>query len=851
VKTLNKQKEKRMKIITRISTTLIFVLFISSLVMAQTRFKTLNYLYSITGTNILSGQHNDLKAFHGNPTGASYWTDEVCKVTGKYPALYGADFGFHGQGSLRWSVTYEAEKQWNKGAVINFMWHACPPTQSEPCNWDGGVKSSLDASQWTDLLTEGGTLNAEWKHRIDVVVAPYLQYLEDKGVEVLWRPFHEQNQTVFWWNSGGAEKTKALWKLTHDYMMKELGLTNIIWTWDVQDIHSSYQQYNPGDAYFDMAALDIYSGGFTDLSYYNALVAQAGGKPVAIGESFKVPTSTVISNQPKMSFFMIWAYGLYEDENGGATNTVQQIVDTYNNPKVITLDEMPGWQSFCAYKGVVASVPGKIEAEDFGICGAGSSYADSDTLNVPGYYREDSGVDIDTMDAGGYYISDIVSGEWTEYPVHIDTTGTYALELAISSNMDDKSFHVELNGTDITGAIHVPNTGGNQEWDTLHIPLDVLTTGPKALRLMMDSGDFCIDYMKFIMGNKAPYGTITAPEDNTIFVDSSDVTISVDAGDPDGEVSLVELYTGSAKIGEVTSEPFDFVWEKVPVGLYSIAAVVTDSGGLSVVTDTVKISVRKAQGPFLGMPHAIPGKIECEDYDFGGEGVSFHELTAGNKFLVTYHGDDPVDVGASGDEGGGYNIGDFQDGEWVNYTVDVAATGLYDIEIRYATAMDGSSISLSVDGLNLTGTVPTPNTNNWDGYASVSVAGKSITRGEHILTMRCVKGYQNVNWLRFTNSAVGIFDEQPAGPAVYELSRIYPNPFNLFTTVAYQLAEPSRAELTVYDLLGTKVKTLVDEQQDAGFHQVSFQAENLAPGIYFVRLVVGRQIYQKKMLVMK
>jgi hypothetical protein len=176
---------------------------------------------------------------------------------------------------------------------------------------------------------------------------------------------------------------------------------------------------------------------------------------------------------------------------------------------------------------------------------------------------------------------------------------------------------------------------------------------------------------------------------------------------------------------------------------------------------------------------------------------------------------------------------------------------LYDIEIRYATAMDGSSISLSVDGLNLTGTVPTPNTNNWDGYASVSVAGKSITRGEHILTMRCVKGYQNVNWLRFTNSAVGIFDEQPAGPAVYELSRIYPNPFNLFTTVAYQLAEPSRAELTVYDLLGTKVKTLVDEQQDAGFHQVSFQAENLAPGIYFVRLVVGRQIYQKKMLVMK
>jgi hypothetical protein len=110
-----------MRITTRLTTTLILVLLLSPLMMAQTRFKTLNYLYSISGTKILSGQHNDLKAFHGNPTGASYWTDEVYKVKGKYPALYGADFGFHGQSSLRWDVTYEAEKQWNNGAVINFM----------------------------------------------------------------------------------------------------------------------------------------------------------------------------------------------------------------------------------------------------------------------------------------------------------------------------------------------------------------------------------------------------------------------------------------------------------------------------------------------------------------------------------------------------------------------------------------------------------------------------------------------------------------------------------------------------------------------------------------------------------
>ncbi len=225
-------------------------------------------------------------------------------------------------------------------------------------------------------------------------------------------------------------------------------------------------------------------------------------------------------------------------------------------------------------------VPGRIDAENFGICGEGISYSDSDTLNIPGYYRKDTGVDIDTTDAGGYCISDVAAGEWTEYPVHIDTTGTYTLEVAVASDMDDKKFHIEMNGTAITGAVDVPNTGGMQVWDTLRIPIDLLTSGPETLRLWMDTDGFRIDYMQFIMGNKSPQAAITAPENDAVYVDSSDITISVEAGDPDGEITLVEFFNGSAKLGELTSEPFEFIWEKVPVGQYSIAAVVTDNDGL-------------------------------------------------------------------------------------------------------------------------------------------------------------------------------------------------------------------------------------------------------------------------------
>jgi hypothetical protein len=335
----------------------VIMLIVISAGFAQTRFKSLNYLYSISGSYTLSGQHNDQK----DGTNENYWTNQVFNITGKYPALWGGDILFHGNSAMRWSMAYEAERQWNRGAVINIMWHVCPPTGGTVCGWDPGVlNTTLSAANWTSLLTNGGSLNNTWKQRIDSEVIPYLQYLEDKGVEVLWRPLHEQNQTAFWYNRSGAGNTKALWRLTYDYMTNVKGLTNLIWVWDVQDLSTNFADYNPGSSYFDMVALDVYSDGYTNLNYYNNLLAQAGGKPIAIGENFVLPNSTALNNQPRMSFFMTWAYGLKKDWNNVPTNSDDYIRQVYNNPRVITLDEMPGWNNpttnnLATNKPVVAS----------------------------------------------------------------------------------------------------------------------------------------------------------------------------------------------------------------------------------------------------------------------------------------------------------------------------------------------------------------------------------------------------------------------------------------------------------------------------------------------------------------
>jgi hypothetical protein len=80
-------------------------------------------------------------------------------------------------------------------------------------------------------------------------------------------------------------------------------------------------------------------------------------------------------------------------------------------------------------------------------------------------------------------------------------------------------------------------------------------------------------------------------------------------------------------------------------------------------------------------------------------------------------------------------------------------------------------------------------------------------------------------------------DPKPSVPLVYELYQNYPNPFNPVTTIEYDLAHPSRVTLTVFNILGQEVTTLIDELQPAGKQMAPFNANRYASGVYFYRLV--------------
>ena len=90
-----------------------------------------------------------------------------------------------------------------------------------------------------------------------------------------------------------------------------------------------------------------------------------------------------------------------------------------------------------------------------------------------------------------------------------------------------------------------------------------------------------------------------------------------------------------------------------------------------------------------------------------------------------------------------------------------------------------------------------------------------------------------------------------SAPKEFKLEQNFPNPFNPATTIQYQLPADAKVTLKIYDVLGSEVTTLVNEEQEAGYKEVKFNASNLASGMYIYRLQAGKYLSMKKMMVVK
>lgn len=248
-----------------------------------------------------------------------------------------------------------------------------------------------------------------------------------------------------------------------------------------------------------------------------------------------------------------------------------------------------------------------------------------------------------------------------------------------------------------------------------------------------------------------PIVSITTPTNNAVYELGRAINLQATATITSGTISKVEFYNGTTLLGSDNTSPYSFSWTPQIKGSYTITAVATNGVGNKTTSSAVSIKVNVPQGPYNETWNLIPGTIQAENYDVGGNGSSYSDGSAGNTGGATFRMDEDVDIETCTDAGGGYNIGFATAGEWLEYSVDVQKYGVYDIGFRIAANGDAKTLSLSLDEKSIATNVPIPNTAGWQTWQTVLVKNVTLQPGKKILRLTIgATDYINVNYMNFT-----------------------------------------------------------------------------------------------------
>jgi mannan endo-1,4-beta-mannosidase len=294
----------------------------------------LEKIAAILGRFTLTGQQNfayDL----------SHYSDRVYDITGKYPGIFGQDFGFSDGDEAnsfggRPAMIDEVARQHRRGAVIALTWHAPRPMDKEPLAYEHNVLAHMTDSEWSEMLTPGTILYSRWVEQVDVI-ASYLRKLQVAEVPVLFRPYHEMNGKWFWWGGRpGEHGSAALFRQLYDRYVNVHRLNNVIWVWNVNspgEYAGPIADYYPGHQYVDIVSMDNY--GRFKRRYYEDTLALAGSKPIALAEVGAMPTVDVLATQPRWAYFMIWR-GFAE-----GANSPQELQKVFSAANVLNRGDAP------------------------------------------------------------------------------------------------------------------------------------------------------------------------------------------------------------------------------------------------------------------------------------------------------------------------------------------------------------------------------------------------------------------------------------------------------------------------------------------------------------------------------
>ncbi|MCR5889840.1 glycosyl hydrolase family 18 protein [Hymenobacter sp. J193] len=318
------------------------------------------------------------------------------------------------------------------------------------------------------------------------------------------------------------------------------------------------------------------------------------------------------------------------------------------------------------------------------------------------------------------------TASWTEYwddnaKVPYKTNGTYFLSYDNERSVGLKAQYVK--DQQLAGVIVWTASG-----DWLDLAVNPVTYGGKLVYSASTKAPLVNKLNEvFASGttttNTPPTVSLTSPASGASFTAPASITINANAADANGTVSKVEFYRGTTLLGTDTSAPYSYSWTGVAAGTYSLTAKATDNAGA--VTTSAAVSVTVTSAPTA---QAIPGTIQAESYT-AQQGTDKETTT---------------------DTGGGQNVDWYETGDWLDYSVNVAAAGQYSVGIRVASANGGATLQLRNSAGTVLGSVNVGNTGGWQSWQTQTT---TVTLPAGVQTLRLYASAStgtNVNWLSFT-----------------------------------------------------------------------------------------------------
>ena len=473
----------------------------------------------------------------------------------------------------------------------------------------------------------------------------------------------------------------------------------------------------------------------------------------------------------------------YIPETDGSYS-VKAVVVATDGTEYVRYSGFKAYNPRSTFKGEI-ELPGTLQAENFDKGAEGMTYHDSDNKNegTTAYRTDSEGVDI-VNGNGNYAIGYTSEGEWLEYTVNVKEAGMYSFDASVSSGANNSSISLSLSTKEgvkaLTNVIPVPCVTANN-WDNyravhgrLLIPLE---EGKQVIRLNITGSSCNIDKIVFnhiVVDENIQIALTADPSPATI---STNTTLKVDASSPTSTITGVKLYLDNVLLKSITSEPFEYDYKPTAKGTYNLTAIATDAEGKQSKIATLNLQVNNKRIAHKGTIE-IPGVIEAENFDRGGEGFTFHDSDSEDEGGTKYRSDNEgVDI-VSGNNG--YVIGYTASNEWMEYSVNVKEGGKYAYVATASSGSTGSGFTLGLvkDGkvtnlckVNVSQTA----SNSWDTYKTFE--GNLSTRleaGEQIMRITINSPYCNIDKIELKLvEGDGIetvnADAQPADGAVYNV----------------------------------------------------------------------------------